>query len=128
MGQIHNTHAQETQHHIDDKVQAAELQYCRARNTLLKLRGNGPWEESLKVLEQSDVRVLNEREMTAQEKEDIRRVRERIGVVVETDIANQERVVTTMAAVGEGQRRPSWIWFTGNVHEDVDDPLTQAGE
>jgi hypothetical protein len=127
-GQIHNTHAWETQHRIDDRVRAADLQYRRARNALLKLRGNGPWEDSLKVLEQSDVRALNERELTAQEKEDVRRVRERIGLVVEADVANQERVAATAAAVGEGQRRPSWIWFTGNIHEDVDDPLTRAGE
>jgi len=123
------THAHEkTQHQIDDKVRAAELRYRRARSALLILRGNGPWEECLRVLEQSDVRALNERELTEQEKEDIRWVRERIGVVVDEDDANTERAAATVAAVGEGQRRPSWIWFTGNVHEDMDDPLTRAGE
>jgi len=127
-GQIHNTRARETQHQIDDKVRAAELRYRRARSALLILRGNGPWEECLRVLEQSDVRALNERELTEQEKEDIRWVRERIGVVVDEDDANTERAAATVAAVGEGQRRPSWIWFTGNVHEDMDDPLTRAGE
>jgi hypothetical protein len=127
-GQIHNTRARETQHCIDDKVRAAELQYQRARGALLKLRGNGLWEESLRVLKQSDVRALNERELTVQEKEDVRRVRERIGVVVDKDDANTERAAAAVAAVGEGQRRPSWIWFTGNVHEGVDDPLTCRGE
>jgi hypothetical protein len=127
-GQIHNTRARETQHRIDDKVRAAELQYRRARDALLKLRGNGAWEETLKVLEKSDVRALNERELTAQEKEEIRRVRERNGVVAEADDINAERVVAQVAAVGEGQRRPSWIWFTGNAHEGMDDPLTWAGE
>jgi hypothetical protein len=127
-GQIHNTRARETQHRIDDKVHAAELQYCRARDALLKLRGKGSWEESLKVLERSDVRALNEREMTAQEKEDIRRLRVRTGMVMEADDVNAERVVATVAAVGEGQRRPSWIWFTGNTHESANDPLTHIGE
>lgn len=79
------------------------------------------------MLEQSDVRALNERELTAQEKEDIRRVRERAGVVVETDEVNTERVVAAVATVGEGQRRPSWIWFAGHSLEDVNDPLTRAG-
>ena len=126
-GQIHNTRARETQGSIDDKVRVAASQYRRARGALLKLRGNGPWEETLKVLEQSDVRALNERELTAQEKEDFRRVRERIGVVIEPDEADAERVTATVAAVGEGQRRPSWIWFTGSIEEGMDDPLTRAG-
>jgi hypothetical protein len=126
-GQIHNTRARETQHRIDDKVRAYELQYRRARAALLKLRGNGPWEDVLKELNHSDVRALNERELTAQEKEEIRRVRERNGVVLEEDDVNAERVVATVVSVGEGQRRPSWLWFTGNAHEGMDDPLTRAG-
>jgi hypothetical protein len=126
-GQIHNTRARETQHRIDDKVRTAELRYRRAREALLKLRGKGQWEETLQVLEQSDVRALNERELTAQEKEDIRRVRERAGVVLEVDEVDTERVIATVAAVGEGQRRPSWIWFAGHSLEDVNDPLTRAG-
>ena len=52
------------------------LQYRRSHDALLWLRGPGSWEDKLKVLEQSDVKALNEREMTAQEKEDVRRVRE----------------------------------------------------
>ena len=62
-----------------------------------------------RVLEQSDVRALNERELTVQEKEDVRRVREQAGVVVEADDVSAEQVVATVATVGEGQRRPSWI-------------------
>jgi hypothetical protein len=123
-GQIHNTRARETQHRIDDKVHGAELQYRRSRGALLRLRGQGSWEDKLQVLEQSDVRALNEREMTAQEKEDICRVRERAGVV-EADDIGPEKVVATVAAVGEGQRRPSWIWFTG---EGADDLVTRTGE
>jgi hypothetical protein len=92
------------------------------------LRGKGPWEETLRVLEQLDVRVLNERELSAQEKEDICHMQERVGVVMEADDANTERVAATAASVGEGQRWPSWIWFTGNVHEAIDDPLTHSGE
>jgi hypothetical protein len=127
-GQIHNTRARETQHRIDDKVKAAEMKYRRSRAALLRLRGPGAWEETLRVLEPSDVRALNEREMTAQEKEDIRRVRQRAGVVMDTDEVGTERVVATVAAVGEGLRRPSWIWFSGGGQEGVNDPLTRAGE
>jgi hypothetical protein len=127
-GQIHNTRARETQHRIDDKVRSAELRYRRARWALLNLRGKGAWEDTLQVLEHSDVRALNERELTAQEKEDIRRVREKAGIIVDGDEVNAERVAATVAAVGEGQRRPSWIWFTGNSFEDMNDPLTRAGK
>lgn len=102
-GQIHNTRARETQHHIDDKVRAAESQYQRAHRALLTLRGSGPWEETLRVLEQSDVWALNERELTAQEKEDICWVWERACVVIEADEADAERVMATVAAIGEGQ-------------------------
>jgi hypothetical protein len=126
-GQIRNTRARETQHSIDDRVQTYELQYRRTCAAILKLRGNGPWEDILKVLDHSDVRALNERELTAQEKEDIRWVRERNSVVSEADDINAERVLATVASVGEGHRRPSWIWYTGNVHEDMNDPLTRAG-
>jgi hypothetical protein len=79
------------------------------------------------MLEWSDVRALNERELTAQEVEDIRRLRARNGVVMEAEEIQSERMLATAATVGEGHRRPSWIWFTGNVHEDMDDPLTRAG-
>ena len=68
-GQINNTHSREVQHHINDKVQAAQLQYCWAWNTLMQLRGKGEWEKQLWVLEKSDVRVLNERQLMEQEKE-----------------------------------------------------------
>ena len=125
-GQVRNTRARETQSRIDDKVQSAALQYRRSRNALVKLRDHGPWEDILRVLEVSDVRALNEREMTAQEKDDIRRVQDKVGVVGEDDVS-PERVVTTAAAVGEGQRRPSWIWSSGNLQEGADDPITRAG-
>ena len=124
-GQINNTRSRETQNRIDDKVRQSQIQYCRARTALLVLRGKGEWEQVLQVLERSDVRALNERQMTRQEKDDIERVRLRAGVNV--DDIEDERVVATVAAVGEGQRRPSWIWFSGNNHEDMDDPLTRKG-
>jgi hypothetical protein len=81
----------------------------------------------LKELNHSDVWALNEHELTAQEKEDIHQVRERNGVVLEEVDVNAERVVATVASVREGQCWPSWLWFTGNVHENIDDPLTCTG-
>lgn len=124
-GQINNTRSRETQHRIDDKVRYSQLQYCRARAALLVLRGKGDWEQVLRDLDKSDVRALNERQMTVQEKDDIQRIRMRAGRA--TDNVEDERVVATVAAVGEGQRRPSWIWYSGNNHENMDDSLTRIG-
>jgi len=64
MGQINNTHLRETQHCIDNKVQHSELHYSCVCTTLLVLRGNEEWEQALQVLHRSDVRALNERQMT----------------------------------------------------------------
>jgi hypothetical protein len=124
-GQINNTRSKEIQHCIDDKVCQSQLQYNRARAALLALRGRGDWEKVLQVLERSDVRALNERQMTEKEKDDILRVRMRGGGT--TDNLDDERALATVAAVGEGQCRPSWIWYSGNSHENMDDPLTRIG-
>ena len=103
-----------------------ELQYQRAWEALKKLRGAGDWEDKLKVLEKSDVHALNERELNREEQDEQHRLRQRLGIVV--DHIQDERVVAQVAAVGEGQRRPSWIWFTGGgTAESMDDPLTCQG-
>lgn len=112
-GQVHNTRVCKTQHTIDDKVRTAELQYRRARDAVLILRGPGEWEEELQVLAVSDVRALNERELTAQEAEDVRKVRARAGVVLDAKEIAEERMLTAAAVVGDSQR--------------IDDPLTRAG-
>ena len=89
------------------------------------MREKGEWEQVLQVLHRSDVRALNERQMTEQEKDDIRRIRMRGGGP--TDNLDDARAVATVAAVGEGQRRPSWIWYSGNNHENMKDPLMRIG-
>ena len=44
------------------------------------------------------------------------------------DEVDDEQVPTTPAAVGASQQRPSWIWFTGNICENIQDPVTCTGE
>lgn len=124
-GQIKNTRARETQARIDDKVNAAAATYRRARAAVNKLRGEGPWELTLQNLEQSDIRALNERELTEQEKAEVAAVHKANGVITSVDIEDQRRRATL--TVGEGARRPSWIWFTGLQHEGLDDPMTRKG-
>jgi len=126
-GQKKNTQAREVQHRIDDKVRASELQYRRARGALEKLCGPGDWESTLKVLQKSDVHALNERELNQEEWDEQYRLRQRLGI--STEDLEEDRAVAQVAAVGEGQRRPSWIWFTGNgITESMEDPLTRQGK
>lgn len=127
-GQVGNTRAREYQARIDDQVRAAQQEYCRARQALKSLWGAGEWEVKFKVLEKGDVRALNERELTAQEKDEVRKVRRRGGVVVDEDALEDERVASTGVVVGDGQRRPSWIWYHGDQAENIRDPRTQVGE
>ncbi|KAF8194490.1 hypothetical protein K438DRAFT_1761399 [Mycena galopus ATCC 62051] len=53
---------------INIKIHAAKVRYCYTRATLLVLRGHGDWEKQLRVLADDDVRALNERALTAEEK------------------------------------------------------------
>ncbi|KZP14909.1 hypothetical protein FIBSPDRAFT_751237, partial [Athelia psychrophila] len=105
-GQINNTRAREAQARIDDKVHTFAVQYRRARAALLVLRAGKDkrWQDKLAPLLQSDVRALNERELTQQEKDEMR---------------------SAAASVGEGHRKPSWIWYTGVRQEELDDPMTR---
>ena len=101
---------------------------------MMVLQGPGDWEIALPVLNPGDVRALNERQLTEQEKAEERRVRAKRGVNVGTTDEDDEedlhdiRVVAKPADIGEGACRPSWIWFQTSGHEDMDDPLMCAGE
>ena len=63
--------------------------------------------------------------MTVQEKDDIKCMHMQAGGA--TGNIDDERVVTMVAAVGEGWCRPSWVWYSGNNHENLDDPLMHIG-
>lgn len=124
-GQIRNTRAREVQHRIDDNVRIAELRYNRARQAYRKLHGPGDWEQTLQVLDPADVRALNERQLNAQEVLEQTRLRARLGT---TPIPVEDgRRVVQPASLGEGHRRPSWIWMSGMNPESADDPLTLQG-
>lgn len=123
-GQKANTRARDKQSTIDASVKSSELRYCRARKALLALRGPGDWEETLKVLHPSDVRGLNERGLNDQEKEDERQVRVKAGLPA--DDFNDVRIISKPVAVGEGARRPSWLWYSSSTGEDMADPTMRA--
>ncbi|KAI4517411.1 hypothetical protein K525DRAFT_210959 [Schizophyllum commune Loenen D] len=95
---------------IAKRIHIGKMRYRFARNCLLYLRGHGPWESRLRPLEDQDVRALNERAMTAREKEDRERAR---ALGQDIDWAAEEGVVLTgVVNAGEGSRRLSWIWYT----------------
>lgn len=128
-GQTRNSRAREKQNTIDDKVRGSALKYRRARQALKNLRGLGPWELVLQVLDDGDIRALNERELTLQEKNAQEAVHFKNGVVTveDTELADQARRTQKSVSVGEGHRTPSWIWMTSVGVEKISDPLTRKG-
>ncbi|KAF7965306.1 hypothetical protein HWV62_44514 [Athelia sp. TMB] len=126
-GQIRNTRAREQQSRIDDKVRAAALRYWCARTALKRLRGSGGWELYLQVLNNTDIRALNERELTRQEQDAEAALHAANGVVTQLDLerAAEARRTQKVVSVGEGHRAPSWIWFTNVGVEKITDPLTR---
>ena len=121
-GQHRSTRARGLQHSVDVKVHSAKIRYRHSRNAHLVLRGHGDWEQVLKVLMDVDVRALNERALTENEKDD--RVR-RMAMGTLTDDDSHEGVAMT-GALGEGRRTLSWIWFT--VSDDENSPDMHEGE
>lgn len=128
-GQIRNSRAREVQARIDDKVRAAELRYRRARGAYMTLHGPGDWEIVLKPLDKSDVRALNERERTAQEVHEQEKLRSRLGLGLDpTSTIAEGRVQAQTSTIGEGSRRPSWIWYNGVGHEKIGDDISKKGK
>ncbi|KAJ7587055.1 hypothetical protein C8J56DRAFT_1083227 [Mycena floridula] len=104
---------------IEVKIAAAVALYNRSREALLALRGPGDWEKNLRVLERGDVRGLNERSLTEDEKETYRKTRLLAGLSVEPvdgeldDLVNIPTMrVNPSLEIGEGHRALSWIWYS----------------
>ncbi|KAF8989804.1 hypothetical protein BDZ89DRAFT_899507, partial [Hymenopellis radicata] len=108
-GQNPTTRAEGVQRKVQVGVQLSKLRYRWARNALLRLRGHGDWEHELRVLEERDVRGMNERMLTAEEEAERERLR-RVGMMDEM-IAGPE-TENAVDAQGENQRQLSWIWYS----------------
>ncbi|KAJ6556071.1 hypothetical protein B0H19DRAFT_1262187 [Mycena capillaripes] len=110
---------------INMKIHKAKLRYRYARNALMRLKGHGGWEKELQVLEDSDVRALNERALTAEEVAQRESVHDYEGVVEEGGIAALGAV-----ALGESRRTLSWIWYAakgaGESGEPTEEDLIEA--
>ncbi|KAJ7641081.1 hypothetical protein FB45DRAFT_1021857 [Roridomyces roridus] len=95
---------------INIKIHTAKLRYCYARAAVLVLRGHGDWEDRLCVLNDDDVRALNERALTVEEKAQNAHWAELGGAVVEGGVDRASAL-----ARGEGSHTLSWIWYTAGV-------------
>lgn len=92
VGQKGNTRAQTLLAGFSDKIDFTAERYRRVRAALLKLDPNGKWVARLKPLLPSDVRMPQEPEDPDDKKQ------------------QQKAKKNSGIAVGEGKRRPSWIW------------------
>ncbi|KAJ6475381.1 hypothetical protein C8R45DRAFT_1159328 [Mycena sanguinolenta] len=80
------------------KIHKAKLRYRYVRNALSRLRGHSEWEWVLQVLNDNDIRALNERAVTVEEK-----------------------------AQREARRRTlSWIWYTAKAGDPSEQELVEA--
>ncbi|KAL1724879.1 hypothetical protein EV714DRAFT_222349 [Schizophyllum commune] len=94
---------------IAKRVHIAKMRYRFARNCLLHLRGPGEWERQLRPLNDEDIRALNERALTAEERAERERAR---ALGHDVDWAASDGVVLEgVVNAGEGSRRLSWIWY-----------------
>ncbi|KAJ7475078.1 hypothetical protein B0H11DRAFT_2158575 [Mycena galericulata] len=109
-GQRANTRAQGIQHQVDVRIHAAKLRYRYSREAYARLVGSGTWEATLRVLNDEDVRALNERAMTQQERSEEERLREG-GLLNELEHGGV--VAAGVVVTGEGHRTLSWIWYQG---------------
>lgn len=131
-GQGAYTRTRILQDQIEVKIRSARARYCAARSSLLALRGPGEWEEILQVLKAEDVRALNERTLTVEEKDADERARRLAGIDDDADNQDPDRSVDVrpigVVEIGEGRRQLSWIWYrvtageveadgAGNLHE-----------
>ncbi|KAL1673315.1 hypothetical protein EV122DRAFT_294248 [Schizophyllum commune] len=99
------------------RIHTSKVRYRFARDRLLRLRGPGEWEKQLRVLSDDDVRALNERALTAEEKAQRDATR-----TLARDIdwtADDTVVLAGVVNAGEGSRRLSWIWYTDSGHATV---------
>lgn len=123
-GQVANTRAQGIQRQIDLKIHSSKLRYRYSRTALFKLKGHGDWESRLRILQDEDVRGLNERAMSREELASQEALRDmgRLNLNEPGGVTHSGVVV-----LGESSRTLSWIWYqTGRA--EGEDAVINEGE
>jgi hypothetical protein len=132
-GQAAYTKSQALQSGIEERIKGAASRYRSAREALLSLRGPGAWEEVLQVLQQADIRGMNERTLNDEEKEEERKARILAGLPPNEDEVDEfgevvEPTVLFNLETGEGKRSLSWIWYTGAASDPTSNGELHDGE
>ncbi|KAJ7034185.1 hypothetical protein C8F04DRAFT_1183471 [Mycena alexandri] len=89
-GQRMLTRGQGVLRQINVRIHKAKLRYRYARHVLTRLKEHGVWERELRILEDSDVRALNERALTEEEASQRQGVHNHEGIEEEGGIATTE--------------------------------------
>ncbi|KAK7018251.1 CxC2 domain-containing protein [Favolaschia claudopus] len=118
-GQRGLTRGQGVLRQVEVRIHKAKLRYRYARNALLRLRGHGPWERVFRALAEEDVRGINERARTEEEKAEQERLRA-LGQIVEGGVG-----AAGIVAAGEGSHTMSWIWYKTQIG-DGDEEMIDA--
>ncbi|KAJ7019036.1 hypothetical protein C8F04DRAFT_1276736 [Mycena alexandri] len=87
-------------------------------SALLKLKGHGQWEDQFRVLEESDVRALSDREVRDEEQAHDAHLGA-LGVA-------EGLAATGAVAAGETHRTLSWIWYAAPTKQTGDKKLHEA--
>ncbi|KAJ6542872.1 hypothetical protein B0H19DRAFT_1268077 [Mycena capillaripes] len=120
-GQRMLTRGQGVLRQINLKIHKAKLRYRYSHNALKRLKGNGAWEKELQVLEDSDVRALNERALTVEEAEQRKVIHDYEDVAEEGGVA-----AFGVVALGEGRQTLSWIWYASRAEDPSETELVEA--
>jgi hypothetical protein len=119
-GQHMLTRGQGVLRQINLKIHRAKLCYRYVQNALKRLKGDGPWERELQVLEDTDVRALNERVLTTEEEQ-------RKAVHDYKDVPEGGGVAAYgVVALGEGQQTLLWIWYSVRPEEPTEAELVEG--
>ncbi|KAG6836043.1 hypothetical protein H0H93_012007 [Arthromyces matolae] len=102
------------QDQISARIRDASSRYRAAREALLNLRGNGPWEEVFRELQEKDLRGVNEHVVRSEEENS----RARAHAWASSSTVDPIQTISTRELqTGEGHRSASWIWYTVSKEE-----------
>ncbi|KAJ7441221.1 hypothetical protein FB451DRAFT_982786, partial [Mycena latifolia] len=119
-GQRALTRGQGVLRQLNMKIHKAKLRYQYARNALACLREHGAWERDLQVLNDFDIRALNEHALTDEERT------QREAVHDLRDIEEGGIGAYGVVVLGEGRRMLSWIWYAAKKGELMEQELVEA--
>ncbi|KAL0575107.1 hypothetical protein V5O48_006857 [Marasmius crinis-equi] len=109
---------------IETKIKALTATYRMSRKALFAIRGDGPWTNILKVLNDNDVRGITERVLKDKEKEDWEWAQRVAGVREDAiqEVLDNRSVPTAdfnpLHSLGQSNLHLSWIWYTHQPSED----------